>query len=360
MSLKWILILFIIAIAPMECFATSNNTGYLDTPIIINESDEQKSENISHSITFTSEQEKHIQDIRDKKQKINSSSIRFSSGHSILKSPGINPNLDTDARYYVLQFYSPLNYLDLETHTEIEKSEIILEDYIPDNAFYAIIPSSEFENIRSLIDMGKIRYVGSIPPEAKVSQQFVSDIQENPIATYEIVVHLLEDPDEAQLKTLKKYMQIYSYSSVTHFAYGNIKGDNIFELLNLTIVKFIEPQIPIKLSTENIIFDNEFNNTYIVVFREWTPDNKEQVVSGEGVQYIRDTTFGEQEYPAIIISSNEGSIEGIKAYNFIRDVQPVIIEQVVVPPKNELAALPLIFTIIIFFICYQIKRGGLR
>ncbi|MDO9098118.1 MAG: hypothetical protein Q7U60_08355, partial [Candidatus Methanoperedens sp.] len=106
------------------------------------------------------------------------------------------------------------------------------------------------------------------------------------------------------------------------------------------------------------------NNTYIVIFREWTPDNREQVLSVKGVTYVTDTTFGNQGYPAIIISSNQSTADKIKEYNFIDDVQPVVIAQDVMPKAientRELNELPIIALIVIILFCYRIRhRRGL-
>lgn len=149
-------------------------------------------------------------------------------------------------------------------------------------------------------------------------------------------------------------MQIYSYSNVTHFVYGDAKGYSISKIYNLTFVKLIENATPLKLFTDNI--GNSANDTYIVIFKEWTPDNKNQVLSVEGVHYVRDTTFGDQGYPAIIvIISNQSSVGKIKDFNFIYDVQKVVQSKNVMPKSTNGLEFSIIL-IVIILLSYKVRR----
>ncbi|MBU4223408.1 MAG: hypothetical protein KKA10_17605 [Euryarchaeota archaeon] len=105
---RWIIALIIIlvisaggAIMATKTLALSNNNSYQDIPFTINKTDEQKLITVPPTGKLTAEQEKQIQDIQEQKNKINSSLISFVSGYSILKSPGIERNIDTGMKYYV-------------------------------------------------------------------------------------------------------------------------------------------------------------------------------------------------------------------------------------------------------------------
>ncbi|MFA4935295.1 MAG: hypothetical protein WC568_05615, partial [Candidatus Methanoperedens sp.] len=242
------------------------------------------------------------------------------------------------------------------------KLGVVLLDYTQDNAFYAKIPQDAFEFLSTLIAEKKIRYIGTIPSEAKIKPEFLKEAQKNPDELYQIVVYLLEEPTESNLKNLKEYMQIHSYSDVTYLVYGDAKGSKLSKIYDFTFIKLIEPETPLELFTNNIT--DSGNNTYIVIFREWTPNNREQVLSVKGVTYVTDTTFGNQGYPAIIISSNQSTANKIKEYNFIDDVQSVVMAQDVMPKAEEktreLNELPIISLIVIILFCYRIRhRRGL-
>lgn len=103
-------------------------------------------------------------------------------------------------------------------------------------------------------------------------------------------------------------------------------------------------------------------DTYIVIFREWTSNNREQVLSVEGVNYVNDTTFGDQGYPALIISTNQSTADKIKEYNFIYDVQPVVIVPDVMPRAETkmTTGLPVFSVIFLILFIWWIKRKGLK
>ncbi len=279
----------------------------LDTPMI----------NPDSTANLTDEQMKYIQDIQAQKKHINSSEIRFLSGYTVSKPHGIEQNIPQNIAYYVIQFYSPLADVDVAARDKIEEAGIVLLEYIQDNAFYAKVPQSAFSTITSLIADEKIRYLGTVPYDAKISQQIIEDVQTNPDSDYNIVVHLFEKPTKDQLRTFGEYMRIDSYSDVTYFVYGTAKGSEIAKIPNQDFVKLIEKENPVSISSIK-------NNQFIVIFREWSAPNKEQVLSVEGVQYVKDTTYGDQGIPAIIISAEQPSLDKIREFNFVSNVQPVI------------------------------------
>ena len=191
-----------------------------------------------------------------KRDLINSSNISFKSGHKISVSPGIEQNLPYDTGYYVIQFYSSYMGVDATTRDKLDELDVVRFQYIDDNAFYTNIPKLAFETIDDFIVDKKIRYVGEIPYDAKIEQQFDEEVQANLDSEYGIVVYLFERPTVSQLVKLRLKMNINSYSDVTYFVYGSASGSDIIDIANMDSIMFVEKQASATLSS---VEDNRYD-----------------------------------------------------------------------------------------------------
>ena len=204
--------------------------------------------------TMTPEQQAEIQKQIEEKRKLeDTSQIRFRSGYSIHTTPGtieagiqdrekIPPN-----NYYVIQFYTDLSSVDQDTRDILQQSGCILYDRVPNNAFYAKIPPEALDTVVSLVETGKARYLGYIPIDAKIDQTLLNKAQENPDNSIHVEVHILGDPNQSHIDSLKSLMQIDSYHAGSNFVYGTAKGSSINDIANLNFVKWIAEQIPATL-----------------------------------------------------------------------------------------------------------------
>lgn len=351
------ILLLLLSIAAAESIGTADpdNSTSLDIPCIEVEKDGQKTTTLCPTATLTSEQEKIINELEQKRKPIiNSSSIIFASGYSIATSPGLEPNTAKDKEYYIIQFYSSLDKVDADTRNKLDKSGIVLLNYVTNNAFYAKIPAAAFEPLTDLIAEKAVRYAGPIPLAAKIKPEFLEEAQKNPAEVYNIVVKLFEKPTAFQLVVLNNYMGVYSSSDTTYFVYGTAKGEELEKICNLDFVKGVEKETQLTLFGES----SSSNNTYVVIFREWTAENKKQVISIEGIEFIRDTTVGEEGYPAILISANQSTVEKIKEFSFVLDIKPA--EEVKdVMPRSETkmtTSLPVFSVIFLILFVWWIKR----
>ncbi len=309
--LACVIVLFVVSINLI--MATVHN---LITPIIeINKSiDTPYTSPNNLSLEELTQTEKMVE---EKREKINTSLVLFRSSYSITTSPGIEQNIGYNNDYYLIQFYGDLASIDKETRDTLEQLGVTLFDYVPNNAFYAKIPLESFDRLGSLVKIKKIRYIGSIPEKAKIGSELLTKAQTNSSDTFRIVVHLFEDVSGEQLATLKRNMRVESFSDTTHFAYGSASGDNIVNICRLNFVKWVEEETPARVLSEYT------NQNYIVVFQEMKSEYRNKVLSIEGVEYVKDTTFGTEEYPAIIVSGAKESIEKIREFDFVTDVRQI-------------------------------------
>lgn len=362
------LILSILLSSMFSGVSAQNNTvnGSLKTPII--EIDKYTGEQLSTPplSNLTTEQEAILQEkIHQKKKAINESLIHFRSGYSIHTLSGIDPNIEYSSQYHLIRFYGDLASVDKDIRDTLNQLGVTLFDYVPNYAFYAKIPSESFDTLGSLVNTKKIRYIGDIPEEAKIRSELLTKAQTNSSDTFRISVHLFKDVSETQLSALKRVMEVDSYSDTTHFAYGSASGSNIANICRLDFVKWIEEETPARLS-QSKPENQEYTESqkYVVVFQEMKPEYKNKVLSVRGVEYVRDTTFGTEEYPSIIISGDQESVEKIKEFNFVIDVRRVSEAKDVMPRAQsslneiitEVIMVGVIIILLIFGVIYLERR----
>lgn len=126
--------------------------------------------NESSIITLTPEQEAKIRrQIEWKMNLKDPSQIRFRSGFSMIVTAGtIDENIQghisaPENNYYVIQFFSDLASVDKDTLDKLKQSGCILYDPVENNAFFIKIPPQALDSVISLVENGKIRYLGRIP-----------------------------------------------------------------------------------------------------------------------------------------------------------------------------------------------------
>ncbi len=101
---------------------------------------------------------------------------------------------------------------------------------------------------------------------------------------------------------------------------------------------------------------NNQEKNYAVVFKEWSQENRDLVLSIENVTYIKSTTFGNEGYPTIIIKANKAAIEKIDNFDFILTAGPVTEGHAFMPKSgpasrdiiNKIA--PIIFSILLIIV----------
>jgi hypothetical protein len=144
--------------------------------------------------------------------------------------------------YFVLQF----NALpDADTRHELEQAGIQLGDFLPETAYQAYLPSNALPTLEKMMKAGELRYVGPIPPEAKLQPELAAKIQANPQASYEVVVQFFAKPPEQTTRQLESWLEVSSSSfGPVNIIEGRVKGTDVENILALPLVKWVEERVP--------------------------------------------------------------------------------------------------------------------
>jgi hypothetical protein len=274
--------------------------------------------------------------------------IRFGSGYIITVTAGtvdasILENGKTSGNdYYLIQFYTDMADLDKETRDTLNQIGCILYPGT-ENAFYAKIPPEALDTVISLVNSGKIRYLGRIPNEAKIRPELLSKMQANPDKSFQIEVRLYENPDSSQMDQLGNIMQFNSrYYSILNSVYGTIPGNRIQDIIDLSFVGWIEEQSYSTAANNDGTAATEVTQDkqdYLAVLNIKSAQNKENVLAVIGVEYIQDAVYtgtDGEKYPAIAISANEQAADQIRNLDSVIAVSPIAgISPVPASPQSD-------------------------
>ncbi len=308
-------------------------------------------DNDSSTITLTPEQSAEADRLVEqykKKFATDPNRIRFRSRYIITVSAGM---IDADILengktagndYYLIQFYTDQADLDKETRDTINQIGCILYPGT-ENAFFAKILPEGLDTVISLVNNGKVRYLGRIPTEAKYYPELLAKAQKNPNNPIDVAIQLFDDASDSDLDTLNQLMRIDWHW--TDSIAGEAPGGNIKDIISLNFVRWVEEDLPMGLCNNGGTPDTATSldvRDYLVVLNTETAENKNSVLAVNGVQYIQDaiyTGFDSEKYPAIAISANEQAVEQIKNYDFVIAVSPLasISTEPAAQPDNETA-----------------------
>ncbi len=183
--------------------------------------------------------------------------IRFRSDHKLNISPG---NIDEDVKisakafrekpagpeksidsHYLIQFYTDQADLDKETRDTINRIGCNL-DPLGNHVFYAKIPPEALDTVISLVNSGKVRYLGRIPIEAKYYPELLTKAQANPNIPIKVAIQLFDNASDSDLATLNQLMRIDWHW--TDSVAGETPAGNIKDIIALNFVQWIEEDFP--------------------------------------------------------------------------------------------------------------------
>jgi len=204
--------------------------------------------------TLNPEQQAFVdKQIEEKLKRIDTSLIRFQSGYSIHTTPGtIEAGIQDGEKipannYYLIQFYTDQSRVDKDTRDTLQQSGCVLYGYLANNAFYCRIPPEALDTVISLVESGKVRYLGNIPIEAKISPQLLAKTQINPDNSFHVTILLLGELNQSNIDTLRNFMQVDSYYPVPYILYGIATASSINDIAALNFVEWIEEETPLTL-----------------------------------------------------------------------------------------------------------------
>jgi len=285
-------------------------------------------------ITLTPEQRATMQrDIEQERKRLtNTSVIRFRTGYCIYPEAGtieesIKDKMSTGNDYYVIQFYDDMTSLGEGTRNTLDQIGCILYEYVDGCAFYAKIPPEALDTIFSLVDTGKVRYLGHIPTEAKIDPEFLNKALANPDHQYKLGIEFFDKATPDLVDSLKDTVQVeIYYYDISNDIGGTAFGRNIPSIISLNHVKWIWEDIPGTLEIIGVIPPITQQDNYLVVLDSQTPDNLNQLLSIDNVTYIGNTTFldiNNKEYPAIVVSADATAIHQIRLSDFFLAILPL-------------------------------------
>jgi len=339
----------------------------------------------SNVITLTPEQlaeaDRLIEQYR-KKYAQDPNRIRFQSGYIMALTAGtvdasILKNGKTSGNdYYLIQFYTYMSSVDKETRDTINQIGCTLNP-VGNHAFYAKIPPDALDTVISLVNTGKVRYLGRIPDEAKISPELLDKAQLNPNNSIKINLRIFDDASDSDIDTLSKLMRIDWHW--TDSIAGKAPADNIKDIIALNFVLWVEEQCIMSFEnndgTSATVIPQE-KRDYLVVLNTESAENKNSVLAVNDVEYIQDAIYigtHNEKYPAIAISANEQAADQIRNLDFVIAVSPLtIISPAPVPPSdgeiNEttstrlliIAGIFAILVLAIAMIIYLIRRRNFR
>jgi hypothetical protein len=310
----------------------------IPSPVQIADVDKQTGKQLrteSTVITLTPEQLAEIQrQIEEKKKLVYTSQIRFPSRYIINVSDGtIDGNIQdngktSDNDYYVIQFYTDMASVDKDTRDSLQRSGCILYNHISNNAFYAKIPPESLDTVISLVVAGKVRYLGHIPIEAKISPGLLAKTKENPNNSLNLTVQVFKDTSDSEINTLGRILQIdyHYYSKGDTFIFGETPASSIKDIIALSFVQWVEEE-------SHLYFFNSDNTSeiteireYLVVLGTMTAEYRNRLLAISNIKYIGDTNYidtNNKKYPALVISTDPATAEEIKNLDFVIAVSPI-------------------------------------
>ena len=182
-----------------------------------------------------------------KQGEVDPARVTFRSGITIHPVPGIEPGAREalaaadDAggeRYWLIQFRYPF---PTEARYRLQDAGVAFYDYLDVSAFFAWVPPGALPLLEDMLETGEVRYVGGIPAQAKAAPGLVVDATRNPAAEREILVLTFDEPNEAELEELGRWMAIERQSTgPIHIVVGRARGASIPALTKLAFVSWME------------------------------------------------------------------------------------------------------------------------
>ena len=182
-----------------------------------------------------------------KRELVDPTRITFRSGITIHPGAGIEadarqalsaPDRAASDKMWLIQFRYPF---PTEARARLQHAGVAFYDYVDVCGFFARVPPGALPLLEEMLAEGLVRYVGSIPAEAKVQQALVTEAARRPESEQEVVVLTFNEPSAAQLEELGRLMAIEGQSSgPIHFVEGTTRGASLQALAELGFVRWVE------------------------------------------------------------------------------------------------------------------------
>ena len=180
----------------------------------------------------------------EKGKSVDPAELRFRSGHLIRPDRGVEPevsqamNLDEGYRFLLVQFGDVVKPEIIEA---LKEEGFIFYDYVHFHAFYVKIPSGSMGRLEGLLTEGEVRYIGTIPPEAKIQEVLWQKALDNTEEAFEVAVLFFKNETSDQEGIAADFLEIYSRTDQR--IVGKVSGDKILEIYLSNTVRWVEEWI---------------------------------------------------------------------------------------------------------------------
>ena len=172
--------------------------------------------------------------------------ITFRSGLTIHPRAGMEagarealsaPDGASRDKMWLIQFRYPF---PTEARARLQDAGVAFYDYVDVCGLFARVPPGALPLLEEMLAAGIVRYVGSIPPEARVQRTLVTEAAGHPESGREIVVLTFDAPSTEQFEQLERLMVVEGQSSgPIHFVEGRAPGASLQALAELDFVRWV-------------------------------------------------------------------------------------------------------------------------
>ncbi|MGB2910529.1 MAG: S8 family serine peptidase [Anaerolineales bacterium] len=186
---------------------------------------------------------------QQKLQGVDPTRVTFRSGYSIHPEAGIAANVlkqlgagtgsIPDENYYIIQFSYPF---PTQARRNLEEVGVKFYDYVDVAGLYASVPPQAEGLLQSLLVEGLIRYVGTIPPQAKLAPE-LAERSLAPETDQDVIVLTFGQLTQDQMNELESLMVVERQSDgPMHIIEGRATDSAIQALTKLRYIRWVESQ----------------------------------------------------------------------------------------------------------------------
>ncbi|MGD8473119.1 MAG: S8 family serine peptidase, partial [Anaerolineae bacterium] len=182
-----------------------------------------------------------------KREEVDPTRITFRSGLTVYPTGGMEAGARealsasdraSSDKLWLIQFRYPF---PTEARARLQDAGVAFYDYVDVCGFFARVPPGVLPFLDEMLADGLVRYVGSIPAEAKVQKALVTDATRHSEAEKDIVVLTFDEPTAAQLEQLGRLIAVEGQSSgPIPFVEGTAPGASLPVLAELDFVRWVE------------------------------------------------------------------------------------------------------------------------
>ena len=201
-------------------------------------------------VLYPQDQVENQQYYQRKLQGADPTRVTFRSGYSIHPEAGITADVlmqlgagtgsFPDENYYIIQFSYPF---PTQARRDLEEVGVKFYDYVDVAGLYASVPPQAEGLLQSLLAEGLVRYVGTIPPQAKLAPELAERSLAVPETDQDVIALTFDQLTQDQMNELESLMVVERRSDgPMHIIEGRATDSAVQALARLEYIRWVEPQ----------------------------------------------------------------------------------------------------------------------